>query len=105
MRSGALRHYVWIETPTESQDAYGAVIHTWATLAEVWANREDLSGRELWTSQQTYADVTTRFTIRHIPGISAKMQIVSAGMTYNIRSVVDPDGRARESVILASRAG
>jgi SPP1 family predicted phage head-tail adaptor len=104
MKAGMLRHLIKIEAPT-TQNVKGEMIPTWGTFAEAYAAREDLAGRELFLSQQVQAEVTTRFRIRYLEGVSAKMRINDAGTIYNIKSVQDPEGRRRFLTILATRAG
>jgi SPP1 family predicted phage head-tail adaptor len=105
MEAGKLRHRITIEESTTVANNYGEPVETWATFAEVNASREDLSGRELYSAQQVHADVTTSFGLRYLTGVTASMRIVSDGLTYNIRSVSDPDGRKRELAIIAARVG
>jgi SPP1 family predicted phage head-tail adaptor len=105
MRAGQLRHRVTIETTTEVQDQYGEPVETWTTLAEVWASREDLAGREAFAAQQVQADVTTRFQMRFLAGVTAKARLISDGVTYNVTSVADADGRGKTLTLLAAREG
>lgn len=105
MEAGKLRHLITIEAPTEAQDKYGEPVQGWTQVAEVWASREDLSGREWFAAQQVQADVTTRFRIRYRDGIRATMRVTSDGVTYNILSAADPDGKSRTLVLLAAREG
>lgn len=104
MEAGKLRHLITIEEPTESQNEYGEPVESWATFAQLWASRGDLAGREYFAAQQTQAEVTTRFRLRYVDGITAKMRVSSDGVLYQINSVQDPDGRRRELIIMAERA-
>ena len=104
MQAGKLRHLVTIEAVTETPNGYGELTETWATFAQVWASREDLTGRELFAAQQFSATVTTRFTMRYLAGVTSKMRIQSDGITYDIDYPSDPDGRGRTLIILATRA-
>ena len=103
MRAGTLRHLLAIEAPAEAQNAFGEPVETWASFATVWASREDLTGREAFLAQQTKAEVTTSFRLRYLPGVTAKMRILSDSILYQIESIQDPDGRGRELVIMARR--
>jgi len=105
MQAGKLRHRITIEAPTGTQNKYGEPVEGWAPFAEVYASREDLTGREQFLAQQVKADVTTRFVVRYLDGVSAKMRILSDGVSYNIESVADPDGKRRTLVIVAAREG
>lgn len=105
MRAGKLRHRIAIEAPTGAQNEFGEPVDTWAVHSAVWASKEDLTGREAFAAQQVNAAVSTRFGVRFIEGINARMRIVHDGTLYNIVSASDPDGRKRELVIIAAREG
>lgn len=105
MKAGELRHRITLEQPSETQDKYGEVLTSWTTLATVYARKEDLTGRELFQAQQVNASVSTRFTIRHRPGLTAKLRVNHGGTIYNIESIQDPDGRSRQIVLICSRDG
>lgn len=103
MRAGKLRHRIQIETLTTGRDIYGEPVETWTLFALVWASREDLAGREFFAAQQVNAEVTTRFGIRFIEGLTPQMRVRDGGTLYDLESVQDPDGRARELILLATR--
>ncbi|HEX7119399.1 MAG TPA: phage head closure protein [Longimicrobiales bacterium] len=106
MLAGRLRHRITIEHPVSAQNEYGEPVEDWATFAEAWASREDLAGREYFAAKQTLSEVTTRFRLRYIEGISPKMRILSDGLAYKIVSPPqDPEGRRRELIIMAKRVG
>lgn len=103
MRAGKLRHFTTIEAPTSGQDKYGEPIEAWGTFLQVWASREDLAGREFFAAQQTGTEVTTRFRMRYQFGITPTMRINADGVLYDIQSVQDPDGKRRETIVMAKR--
>ena len=103
MRIGTLRHLLTIEAPTATANDYGEPVEGWATFAQVYGSREDLTGREALMAQQIASDVTTRFTMRHLAGVTSKMRIRTADVVYGIESVQDPDGRNRQLVLMAKR--
>lgn len=107
MRAGRLRHRIVIETPTEATDAFGEPVKTWQPIpdGEVWAEKKDLSGRELFQAQQINAEITTQFTIRHRTGIDARMSIRHGDGFYHIRGAPqDPTGRSEYLVLLCARS-
>jgi SPP1 family predicted phage head-tail adaptor len=103
MEPGRLRHLITIEAPVSTQNAYGEPVVTWSDFASVYASREDLTGRELFAAQQVKAELTTRFTIRYLAGLSETMRIVLDGVYYDIQSVADTEGRKRTLTIMAAR--
>lgn len=105
MQAGKLRHRITIEAPGELQNEYGEPVEGWIPFVECYASREDLTGREAFLAQQVRAEVTTRFRMRFVAGITAMTRINDAGTIYNIESVTDPEGRGRTLILLASRVG
>ena len=100
MQAGKLRHRIELQTSTDSQNATGENIQSWAKTADLWASIEDLSGRELLLAQQVEAEVTTRVVIRYRAGVTAKQRIVSGSRTLEIESVIDSEGRERRLELL-----
>jgi len=68
----------------------------------VWARVEPLSGRELFQAQQIQASINTRFTIRHITGITPKMRISYDSKNYQIESVINTNEQNREIQLMCS---
>ena len=105
MRAGKLRHPIVIEAPSGAQDEYGEPVEGWTPFATAMASREDLAGREAFAAQAVRADVTTRFELRYLAGVTANMRVVSEGVPYNIVSAADPEGRGRTLVLTTAREG
>lgn len=106
MNPGNLRHTIAIERPATIQNEYGeTIISLWEPVATVYASREDLTGKEAYyaSAGRKAATMLTRFTLRYVPDLSPTMHIVSDGLTYDIQSIADPDGRREQLVILAER--
>lgn len=104
MRSGKLNRKISIQQPVSAaKDAYGAEVVTWSTLANVWASRQQLSGREYFAAQQELSNIGIKFRIRYRDDVEPKMRVVSDSLTYDIESVIDADDRERELVLMCSR--
>jgi SPP1 family predicted phage head-tail adaptor len=101
IRAGKLRHEIEIQQPSETQDAYGEPTGSWSTFAAVRASVEPLQGREFFASQQMQAEVTTRFRIRWISGVSPSMRILFGTRLFNISAVINPDEKNHELHIMA----
>lgn len=101
MRSGKLRHEITIQALTSMQDSYGGQTESWSTFATVRASVEPLQGREYFASQQVQAEVTTRFRIRYLSGVTPKMRVLYDGRTFNVASVINPNERNHELHIMA----
>ncbi len=104
LRAGQLRHRVKLQSATETQDSYGAIVQTWADVATVWASIEARTGRETFTAAQVYATADHIITIRYRSGVTAKMRIVYGSRVFDIQGAVDPDGRKRTLMIYAKEA-
>jgi SPP1 family predicted phage head-tail adaptor len=101
IRAGKLRHSITIEQQSGSQDEYGAPGVTWSTFATVRASVEPLQGREFFASQQMQAEVTTRFRIRHLAGVTPTMRVLFSGRSFDISAVIDPNEEHRELHLMA----
>lgn len=96
MRAGRLRHQISIEQVTETPDGSGGLVKTWSVFAPLRASYEPLMGKELFSAQQEQANVSTRFRVRHVAGITPKMRVVFDSRRFNIEGVIDVGGRGRE---------
>jgi head-tail adaptor len=72
MKAGLMRHWVRLEQPTVSTDAFGGVVKTWTAVTEVDAAIDAISGREFIAADRELAGVTWRITIRETPGITVE---------------------------------
>lgn len=104
MKAGDLRRRVEIGRLVTQDDGYGGTMTVWQTFATVWAEIQDLTGREYWAAQQVQSLVTTRVRIRYLAGLTPAMQIKADGKTYAITSIQDPDGKHRELILMAKPA-
>lgn len=105
MQAGRLRHRVNIEQVTETRDADGGVVTSWATLhSKVPAEIVPLSGREFVAAQAAQAGITARLTIRYMAGITPKMRVVHGSDIYNIEAVL-PDPTLRRHLTLMVSTG
>ncbi len=82
-----------IQSVTEGRSSIGAVTQTWATFATVWAEVDQASGSELFTSEMTiYNDIKTfEVYYNHGQDITAKMRIVYRSENYQITSISNKD--------------
>lgn len=92
---GGMRHRVSIQSRTVEADSYGAPVPAWATEAVRWGEAVPLSGRELWQAAQVRPDVTHKVTLRYYPGLTPRHRLLVEGRTFEIGSVINPDGRGR----------
>lgn len=73
MKAGTMRHWLRLESPVVTQDAFGGVVKTWAAVIEVDAAIDAVSVREFsheyLSSDREIAGIPWRITLRETPGI------------------------------------
>jgi len=109
MDCSRLRHRLALQSVAKARTARGGNTDTWSTEATVWGAVEPLNGRELFQAQQVDSQVTVRIRLRRYSGLVPEWRIQwtdrdSATRTYNILSIIDPDERGAEHVLLCKEA-
>jgi len=92
MMAGPMDRRITLRTPTATQDTAGQQVDTMGSPVEVWANEFPLRGEEGFAASQKYGEVTTRFRIRYLAGVTTRTNLTYDGRTYDIRAVL-PIGR------------
>ena len=92
-----------IQEVTESRSGAGGVTESWSEFATVWADVEQISGNENYTSDMLVYNDLKRFKIyyNHGQDVTAKMRIIYRGDKYWINSISNVD--RLETVITATR--
>jgi SPP1 family predicted phage head-tail adaptor len=85
---------ITVQSLTQTRDAYGAPVDTWASFAVVWAKEKPIRGDEYFAAQQMTAKVDTVFTIRWLSGLLETMRISYDGKYWDIRSINELGRRA-----------
>ena len=106
MNPGELQHRITIQDSIIHEDEIGGQVYDWVDFATVWAKVEALSGREYWAAAQVNAEKTVRVKIRFLPGVATDMRVVfrerTRERTFDIKSVIDPDERQRELILMCT---
>jgi SPP1 family predicted phage head-tail adaptor len=87
LQAGAMDRRIALQQATVTYDALNNPTETWATLATVWASKEDLSDSERVAAAEVGAAMTTRFRIRYslkVSGINPKDRLTFDGNTYEV---------------------
>lgn len=87
-RIGDLDKRVRIEKRSRTQDASGAQVDTWETVAECWAGIAQAPGSEVFASAQRSGTVPTVFRLRARDDVRPAMRLIWADRTFDITSVV-----------------
>lgn len=99
MHIGSLRHRIIIQEKNLTEDLEGVTAETWGDVATVWASVEDLQGREFFQAA-VVSETKTRIKIRYRNGITSAMRVLLGERIFDIKSVIDPDGRKRELLLM-----
>ncbi len=91
----ALRHRLLLEQRTRVADGGGGATETWTSVATVWAAIAEKSGREREAADRAAPKVAMEVTIRHREGVNTDMRFRQGSRHFNIRAVLDKDGRRR----------
>lgn len=91
IRIGRLDRRVTIQAPTETRDAAGESIITWAEFKTVWADRRDVRGQERFRIDQRLATRTAVFRIRWFSGVTEKMRLLDTddSTAWEITGIAD----------------
>lgn len=109
LRAGQLRKRLAFKSPPAARDSFGGSadlssnsLDGWVDVCTVSGSVAPWEGRELEAAAKPTAEVTTVIEIRWRVGIDSTMRILQAetGQIYDIRAVMDVDGRKRKISIL-----
>ena len=95
IKLASLRHRVTLESPQRSDDGGGGAITTWQTVAVMWAGIAALTGRESFSYDRLTGTVSHQILIRYRAGVRPEMRFNHAGRLFEIRAVMDMEGRRR----------
>ena len=96
VRAGQLNRRITLQSPSSTQDNYGAPVHDWADVATVWADIQPLSGRELESDQRLASEISHQITVRYQAAL-ADTRVVAGyraryrGRIFNIHAVLNED--------------
>lgn len=93
MAAGRFDTRVKVQRATETVDAHGGVVSTWATVGKRWAAVEPLSAREIFTSDRVASDANVKVTLREaVDSLDSTYRFVTedaAARTLNVEQPVD----------------
>lgn len=101
MLTGKMRRVVTIRTMARTPDGGGGYTETPTDIENIPARIEPLEGNELLRAMQTGMTAPHRITMRYRTDVGGASLLVYDGRTFDIQSVVDPEEKHRELVILA----
>jgi SPP1 family predicted phage head-tail adaptor len=89
MQAGRLDRRIKIEQRVETQNSVGEAEISYVLLAEVWAEKKFMSGRELFTAAQFVPTGQVMYKIRYRSDVDEKCRIVDREDTYDIVYLAD----------------
>lgn len=101
MLTGKMRRMVTIRTNARAPDGMGGYTETPADIDNIPARIQPLEGNEKLRAMQTGMTAPHQFTLRYRSDIRGASTLVYDGRTFDIQSIVDPEEKHRELVILA----
>ena len=99
INAGSLRERVTVQQASESRNALGETVLSWATFAERWASVEGVSSRESLAYGQQQISVSHRVRLRYLTGLTQSMRIVWRGRTLEIVSLLEHGNRSEHEII------
>jgi len=104
--AGKLDRLVTIKTVTETKDAeFNGVESAQTTLAQVWAEKKDISGREFFSAAVENSEVDTVFRIRHRTDVTTKHRIAYGNLDYDIVAIAELGRREGLELRCKARVG
>lgn len=90
-----LRHRIAIERDVRTPDGGGGAEVAWQLVAEVWAAIWPRTASEQLESDRAAGTATHDIWIRYRPDVTPQMRIAFGNRIFNIRGVLDMDGKRR----------
>lgn len=105
LAAGKLDRVVRILTVTETADAVlNGLVRTTVTLADVWAEKRDLRGREFFAGAAANSEIDTIFRIRWRSDVTPLDRLSLDGREYDIVSVAEIGRREGLEINAKARA-
>lgn len=87
--AGDLNQRVSIRRRAVSKDVGGRETVTWPAIAEMWACKRDVSGREQLAAGQVAAEHVSRFLIRWRADVRTTDRVDCGGQLYEVQHVAE----------------
>lgn len=98
MKLANLRNRLTIQQKAGTPDGIGGRLVDWIDVAMVWAEIVPASGNERYRAERLEGTVTHKITIRHRPGITSQLRLVTVtgspqaiDRVFSIKSVINKD--------------
>jgi SPP1 family predicted phage head-tail adaptor len=108
VKAGRMNKRMTFQSQSTTQDSVGQLVETWSDICERTVSIEPLIGREYFNASGQNSEVTTKIRLRYDSTIGALKPYdrgVHGTVVYDIISVINPNERGTELVLMAKRAG
>lgn len=95
IRLGDLRHRITIERQVRTDDGAGGAVVSWEPVATVSAAIWSRASEEAFALDRVAGRATHDVWIRYLAGIEPAMRITFGARRFDIRGVLDIDGRRK----------
>jgi len=102
-----LRNKIVIQEYTDTIDAAGGPTGTWTSFITRFAAVVPLNGNEYFTAQQLGVDVNVRIRMRYdslSQTITPKHRVLWGVRTFDIKTVINPQERNKEIVLMCEES-
>ncbi|USK46345.1 phage head closure protein [Cytobacillus oceanisediminis] len=103
LNSGLFRNRITFLQSTSTEDELGQKEIVWAHYTNAWAMIKTVKGSEYVAAASDQAELTYRFIIHYIPGISKNMRIDFNGRIFDIIEPPINDDELDETVTILAR--
>ena len=108
MREPATGELIWLTTIRKWQDVPGfdnAIDQTFDAGVKAWAKLTPVAGSTYYGSKQTGDDVTHRFEIRYLDGITAEHVVELNNIRYRVKRMSHMNGARRFTALEVKELG
>lgn len=99
-----MRYLITVKRLSDTQNEYGERDSGWIdVVANVFASKEPLLGKEYLAAEQVQSDVEVKFRCHWIDGITKAMRLHCDGEIYEILSAINPKGLNRELLLYCKK--
>lgn len=100
-----MRHTVTVLQKSVVRTASGAETVTWTAFAsDIPAEVVPIGGREFVTLRAAQSDISIRFRIRYLAGVTSAMKVRWQGVDYDIRESINVAAKGEQLEILCTGA-
>lgn len=102
MKAGRLRHKAELQKQVETADGMGGTQLTWERVRDVRCEIRPVSGAQRMESMRRDSSIDHEITARWRDDLTPQHRIVHKGRAFNIKAVMNPDGKEVEAQIIAA---